>query len=275
MRAAVNRLLWLRPEARQPSHRRGAVDSRGAALRDRLCMTPRDEMGWERSTGGDVVGVGVLLALLAPYACRTVEAAAAGGHGIALGVALVLGVLAADFITGCLHWFADTFFAEDTPLIGQAVIESFREHHRDPLAMTRRSFLRLSHANVIATSLMLVAVWCWRGVVAPSPAPSVFTDAFIIEPLLRPLVDEPVSQVGARGARAARGRMAPGQRAHPEPRAPCPPPCGEPPPRVLRHHWLAQSAARSSPGVHRGRTRDPSAAAKGHARLEQMKEAVP
>jgi ubiquitin-conjugating enzyme E2 variant len=135
-------------------------------------------MRWEPATGGDVVGVGVLVALLASFVYRT-AAAAAGGHGAALVVALVLGVLAADFISGCLHWFADTFFAEDTPLIGRTLIESFREHHRDPLAMTRRSFLRMSHANVVATSVMLVAVWCLR-VVAPSPDPSVFTDAFIM-----------------------------------------------------------------------------------------------
>ena len=138
---------------------------------------PADEMRSERATGGDVVGVSVLVALLAPYVYRT--AAAAGGHEVTLVVALVLGVLASDFISGFLHWFADTFFAEETPLIGRTLIEPFREHHRDPLAMTRRSFLRMSHANVVATSAMLVAIWCAR-VVAPSPAPSVFTDAFIM-----------------------------------------------------------------------------------------------
>ena len=138
-----------------------------------------DELRWEPATPGDVVSVGVLLALLAPFAWRTAGTVAAGGHAAALLVALALGVLAADFITGCLHWFADTFFSADTPLIGQAVIAPFREHHRDPLAMTRRSFLRMSHSNVVATSGMLAAVWVWRGVAAPWP-PSVFGDAWIV-----------------------------------------------------------------------------------------------
>lgn len=136
-------------------------------------------MRWERATGGDVVAVGVLAALLAPFVYRTAVAAVAGGHAAALVVALVLGVLASDFITGFLHWFADTFFAEETPLIGRTLIEPFREHHRDPLAMTRRSFLRMSNANVVATTVMLVAVWCGRGVFASRP-PSVFADAFIM-----------------------------------------------------------------------------------------------
>ena len=125
-------------------------------------MSPRaDDVRWERATVGDVVAASVLLALLAPFAYRTTVALAAGGHGVALAVALLLGVLTADFLTGCLHWLADTFFAEDTPLIGRAVIEPFREHHRDPLAMTRRSFLRVS---------------TWRGSRLPAmwtlPAPS-------------------------------------------------------------------------------------------------------
>ena len=134
-----------------------------------------DDQGWEGATLGDVIAASVLLALLAPLAYRTAAALAAGGHGLALAAALLLGVLAADFVGGCVHWLADTFFAEDTPLIGKVLIEPFREHHRDPLAMTRRSFLRVGNSNVVATSVMLVVVWYWRR----GSAPGVFTDAWI------------------------------------------------------------------------------------------------
>jgi ubiquitin-conjugating enzyme E2 variant len=131
----------------------------------------------ERATVGDVATAAALLVLLAPFAARTVGVAVTGSHAPALVGAVVLGVVAADFVTGFLHWLCDTFFAEDTPFIGRAVIEPFREHHRDPLAMTRRAFLRVSNSNVVATSVMLVAVRCWRaGATAP---PSVFTDAWI------------------------------------------------------------------------------------------------
>lgn len=36
--------------------------------------------------------------------------------------ALLLGYLAADILSGTVHWFCDTFFSEDTPLIGQVLI---------------------------------------------------------------------------------------------------------------------------------------------------------
>lgn len=134
-----------------------------------------DDVRWEAATVYDVVALGILLALLLPVVSRTV-AAVAGGDGGRLVVALLLGLLAADFVTGCLHWLADTFFSEDTPLIGPAVIAPFRLHHRDPLAMTRQSFLRVSHSNVVATSAMLAAFWGWR---ATDTAPTPFADAWI------------------------------------------------------------------------------------------------
>jgi ubiquitin-conjugating enzyme E2 variant len=59
-------------------------------------------------------------------------------------LAVPLGWLAADFTSGLVHWFADSFFEEDTPLIGPVFIQSFREHHRDPQAMARHTFLELT-----------------------------------------------------------------------------------------------------------------------------------
>ena len=55
-----------------------------------------------------------------------------------------IGWLAADFASGLVHWFADTFFEEDTPCIGPLLIQPFREHHRDPQAMTHHGFLELT-----------------------------------------------------------------------------------------------------------------------------------
>jgi ubiquitin-conjugating enzyme E2 variant len=132
---------------------------------------------WEPATAFDVVSAGVFVVLLAPFGIATATALIAG-HGVPwIVLAAPLGLLAADFITGALHWLCDTFFAEDTPIIGHAVIESFREHHRDQLAMTRRAFLRVSNSNVVATSVVLALVWSRRAVASESG--SVFADAFI------------------------------------------------------------------------------------------------
>jgi hypothetical protein len=60
--------------------------------------------------------------------------------------AFALGVLFADFATGAVHWFGDRFFAETTPVLGQALIRPFREHHVDPQRMVRHGLLEL-HGN--------------------------------------------------------------------------------------------------------------------------------
>lgn len=79
----------------------------------------------------------------------------------ALLAGAIAGALAADFATGLVHWACDTFFAEDTPLLGPALIAPFRAHHRDPLAITRHGFLEVNGSNCFALVPLLAAAW-WR-----------------------------------------------------------------------------------------------------------------
>jgi ubiquitin-conjugating enzyme E2 variant len=37
-----------------------------------------------------------------------------------------------DFVTGTLHWAADTYGTEKTPILGQSIIKPFRSHHHYP-----------------------------------------------------------------------------------------------------------------------------------------------
>ena len=60
-------------------------------------------------------------------------------------------------LTGFVHWFCDTFFDETTPLVGPGLIAPFREHHRDPLLMTRHGFLELT-----GSSFRGLGARCWR-----------------------------------------------------------------------------------------------------------------
>ncbi len=54
---------------------------------------------------------------------------------------LFLGYILADFFTGAVHWFCDSFFSEKTPVIGNLIINPFREHHLYPLLITQDKFI--------------------------------------------------------------------------------------------------------------------------------------
>jgi plasmanylethanolamine desaturase len=58
-----------------------------------------------------------------------------------LVLAFILGLLAADLLSGLVHWFADTWFHSTMPLLGRLLLQPFREHHKDPSGITRHDFI--------------------------------------------------------------------------------------------------------------------------------------
>lgn len=98
--------------------------------------------------------------LLLSIATRVVPLAGEPAAWPGLVAVAVLAWLAADLVSGLVHWLCDTFFAEDTPLVGRAVIGPFREHHRDPLAITRRGFTAVNGANcAVVLPVLALAAW--------------------------------------------------------------------------------------------------------------------
>lgn len=67
----------------------------------------------------------------------------------------LLGWVIADLVSGLVHWALDRLGDERTPLVGAILIRPFREHHEDPLAMTRHDFVETNGASALGASVLL------------------------------------------------------------------------------------------------------------------------
>lgn len=98
-------------------------------------------------TGFKLLGVLASSALLGILFVRILVAVVAGTSSWLALPALLVGYLLADLLSGTAHWFCDTFFAEDTPLIGKILIQPFRDHHVHPQRITHYRFLEQDTTN--------------------------------------------------------------------------------------------------------------------------------
>lgn len=94
--------------------------------------------------------------------------------------AALLGYLAADVVSGIVHWFCDTFFEDDTPLIGRAFIHPFREHHTDPLAITRHGFFEVNGNNCLVLIPVVGAVLILGNPGRGEAVPALFVQSLVL-----------------------------------------------------------------------------------------------
>ena len=76
-----------------------------------------------------------------------------------LPILLVLAYLAADFLSGFVHFLADNFGSYDTPILGPDFIEPFREHHVDPKGIVGHDFVDANGNNSLATLPFMLFMW--------------------------------------------------------------------------------------------------------------------
>jgi hypothetical protein len=110
---------------------------------------------------------GVLAVLVLRRLTMTVDLAPA------ILVALVLaGWLLADFLSGLVHWAADTWGRVDMPVLGRRLLHPFRVHHVNPRDILDRGFLDLNGdvAAACLPFLVLTLVLPLDGAAAQSAA---------------------------------------------------------------------------------------------------------
>ena len=109
-----------------------------------------------------IVAFATLSALLAHAIVRGAHQAGA----LWVLVPLVMAAyLAADFVSGLVHWLADTFGTEETPFFGQKFVKNFRNHHVDPKGITRHDFVETNGDNCLV-SLPWMALTYWLAPIA-------------------------------------------------------------------------------------------------------------
>lgn len=103
----------------------------------------------------EYVGVAAFFALLIALSVKVVEAIRLGSW-VWVAVSAVGGFIAADFISGLVHWMFDTWGSPETPVVGKTFIVPFRVHHSDPEDITRHGFIATNGHNCLATVPVLL-----------------------------------------------------------------------------------------------------------------------
>ncbi|MEO8504557.1 MAG: fatty acid desaturase family protein [Acidobacteriota bacterium] len=118
----------------------------------------------------------VSFVVLAAFLVLRLVGSAPGAHAWAIAAAALLGYVAADFMSGFVHWLFDTWGSLATPVLGQNFIRPFREHHWDPKAITRHDFVETNGNNCLASLPMMLGA-CW---IPTRTTAGLFAVAFIV-----------------------------------------------------------------------------------------------
>lgn len=85
-------------------------------------------------------------------------ASAAGADSLLwpLPLICVAGMIAADLVSGLVHWIADSWGEIDMPIFGRRFLHPFRVHHANPDDFLSRSFVNTNGDVAMLVSPVLV-----------------------------------------------------------------------------------------------------------------------
>jgi ubiquitin-conjugating enzyme E2 variant len=104
----------------------------------------------------ELCGLAVSACLTATTGALALRALPVGGAWLA-ALSCFAGLCLADFISGLVHWSADTYGSETTPIFG-GFVRTFREHHADQVDITRHDFIETNGDVCIFSSPVHLAL---------------------------------------------------------------------------------------------------------------------
>jgi hypothetical protein len=107
----------------------------------------------------EILGIVSFFVLALLMGAEIYQGMTAFGYLWLLPVIAVTAYLAADFISGFVHFLADNFGSSEMPIIGPGFISGFREHHVDPKAITRHDFVDTNGNNSLVSLPLMLLVW--------------------------------------------------------------------------------------------------------------------
>ena len=100
----------------------------------------------------------VFFGLMGWLAISIIRGYSANGTWWVVALSVILGYLVADLLSGIVHFLADNFGSPDTPFVGQGFVLPFRQHHVDPMGITRHGFFIANGNNALVCLPVLVPV---------------------------------------------------------------------------------------------------------------------
>lgn len=84
---------------------------------------------------------------------------AQAGAGWLAAAGVLLGLVFGDFITGLVHWAADTYGEESTPVIGRSLVKPFRVHHVRPQEICEHGIVEtVGNTCILAAPLLALCL---------------------------------------------------------------------------------------------------------------------
>jgi hypothetical protein len=118
------------------------MNTLGIEQRDKASLREGYSLGVRRFEIASIVVYALSMAWLLAHIASSV----AESPWLALS-AFMAGFVGADFVSGFVHWAADTWGTPEWPVVGKALIRPFREHHVDQTEITRHDFIETNGNN--------------------------------------------------------------------------------------------------------------------------------